>query len=572
MITSAEFNKFRGFARMRVQLAPNGYIVGPNSAGKSTVIESVALAEMCLQRARRQNPTLRVDHRGTSRKAFVLPRVDDDDAEDPVRYEFGQDEAYVGIRWEGGPSIHMVWPEETEEAEGGFFYLELDEGIQPRNTAAVRDAFPPVAVIPVVTPLDRVEELKNVDYIKSKSSSRLASRHFRNHALQMQRNNEWEDFKEFARPWLPEIELLRVELDATANRLNIFYLETGSRVPKELAWAGDGMQIWLQLLWHAFRSKGTRTLLLDEPEVYLHPDLQRRLVRLLDGLGTQVILASHSADVIAEAPADDVVWVDRKAGIARKAKSTQTLSALSASLGSSYNLSLARSLRSQLVLASDCEDMQLIRLLAQRVGATKLASEHAVNLVQLRDVRNWEETTFLGRAIRELLPDRLPALVLLQGGQRPDSINRQLVENLTAPRNTVRVLTMAEFDNYLMNPDVIARVSGAAPEAIYDRLDEALTSLYQRSKAAFVAAELRILGASAETLTAAERDFETAWLEREQRLRLVKGSQVLRSINVWLEAEGYRTVTPRELAKALKPTEIANELFDLLFEIEEQIQ
>ena len=68
----------------------------------------------------------------------------------------------------------------------------------------------------------------------------------------------------FCKPWLPEIELLDVSLAHLANRLAVFYSEAGSRVPKELAWAGDGIQIWVQLLWHLFRAREATTIVLDE--------------------------------------------------------------------------------------------------------------------------------------------------------------------------------------------------------------------------------------------------------------------------------------------------------------------
>ena len=35
--------------------------------------------------------------------------------------------------------------------------------------------------------------------------------------------------------------------------LDLFYSESGSNKPKEIFWAGDGMQIWLQLLLHVYR-------------------------------------------------------------------------------------------------------------------------------------------------------------------------------------------------------------------------------------------------------------------------------------------------------------------------------
>ena len=558
---------------MRAELVPHAYIVGPNSAGKSTVLEAIGLAEQCLRIARRKVPSMAVAHSGRRWRGFPLPSSVYDE-EDPVRHDFGSEETRVSVQWTTGARIHMVWPEVKEDEERGYFYLEEEDGTQPRNLPTIRSLFSAVTIVPVVTPLDRVEELKNPAYIEKLSSSRLASRHFRNHALLMSQAGEWTSFKDFCRPWLPEIELLDVNLNAMANRLAVFYSETGSRVPKELAWAGDGIQIWVQLLWHLFRAKDATTILLDEPEVYLHPDLQRRLVRLLDGMAAQIILASHSADVIAEAPPEGVLWVDRRLGGSRRAKSQQSLSALSASLGSSYNLALARSMRARLVVASDCEDLRVIRLLAKHVGAATLANEHAVSLVQLRNVRSWSDTEYLGESLREVLPPKLPAVVLLQAGNRPTAANDRIVKRLTAPGVTVKVWgPRTEIENYLLDADTIARVSGAAPEVIAIKIAEACAHLRDATRAAFISEWVASAseGHGTEALAKAEHRFDELWKNHARRQELVRGTHVIKELNIWLESGGYRPISAHRLAKAIRTTSLAPEVMQILFGIDELV-
>lgn len=559
---------------MRAELAPHAYIVGPNSAGKSTLLEAIGLAEQCLRTARRKLPTLMVAHNGCRWKAFPLPTSAEGE-EDPVRHNFGKEETRVSIHWATGARIHIVWPEVKEdEEERAYFYLEEKSGAQPRSLVTTRALFSSVTIVPIVAPLDRVEELKDPAYLERHSSSRLASRHFRNHAWLMSKTDQWASFKDFCKPWLPEIELLEVSLHAMVNRLVVFYSETGSRVPKELAWAGDGIQIWVQLLWHLFRAKDATTIVLDEPEVYLHPDLQRRLVRLLDALPAQIILASHSADVIAEAPPEGVLWVDRRLGGARRTKSQQALSALSASLGSSYNLALARSMRARLVIASDCEDLRVIRLLAKHVGATTVANEHSVSLVQLRDVRNWADTDHLGESIREVLPQKLPAVVLLQGGHRPKTTNDEIVKRLTAPGITIKIWCRAEIENYLLDPDTVARVSRAAPEVLAFRIAEAFSRLREMTRAAFISEWVASAqeGYGRETLIKAEQLFDALWAENAHRQELVRGTQVIKDLNNWLEADGYRPISAHLLAKATRPQSLAPEVLDMLLGIDDIVR
>lgn len=570
MIKFAEFVRFRGFDHMRADLMPHAYIVGPNSAGKSTVLEALSLAEQCLRVARRKSPTSVVMHRGERWKAYSLPPSLEDE-EDPVRHDFGNAETRVSIHWSTGGSIHIVWPEVKEVEEKGFFYLEDRQGTQPRSPAATKALFTPITIVPIVTPIDRIEELKNPEYVEARTGSRLASRHFRNHVLLMSRTDDWENFKEFCKPWLTEIELLDVSLAPLANRLAVFYSETGSRIPKELAWAGDGIQIWVQLLWHLFKARDSTTIVLDEPEVYLHPDLQRRLVRLLDGFSAQIILASHSADVISEAPPEGILWVDRRLGGARRPKSHQSLSALSASLGSSYNLALARSMRSRLVVASDCDDLRVIQLLAKHVGATSVASEHAVSMVRLQNVRGWSTNGHLGETLREVLPAKVPAVVLLESGNRPPFANDALADRLTTPGVTVTVWNRVEIESYLLDSQTVARVSGAAPEVVLLKIVEAHASLRESTRAAFLSEWVAFApeGKGAEVLLRAEEHFDYLWMDSSRRVELVRGTQVIKALNVWLEGEGYRPVTAYLLAKAIRAPALAPEVLDVLLGIDD---
>jgi len=49
----------------------------------------------------------------------------------------------------------------------------------------------------------------------------------------------------------------------------------------EISWMGHGLQMWLQTMWFLARSRAAKVVMLDEPDVYMHPDLQRRLIRFL---------------------------------------------------------------------------------------------------------------------------------------------------------------------------------------------------------------------------------------------------------------------------------------------------
>jgi predicted ATP-dependent endonuclease of OLD family len=66
------------------------------------------------------------------------------------------------------------------------------------------------------------------------------------------------------------------EVDATHEqaRLHMFCLE--ERISREIFWAGFGLQVWCQMLTYILQSDNRSLLLIDEPDIYLHSDLQRQ--------------------------------------------------------------------------------------------------------------------------------------------------------------------------------------------------------------------------------------------------------------------------------------------------------
>lgn len=569
MLTYVDFVRFRGFRQLRVNLAPHAYIVGPNSAGKSTVLEAIGLAERCLRAARRQKPSLYFSASGRGRRAYPLPPAVDQE-EDPVRFDFGREQTSVSVTWDSGGRISIVWPQEGDDEVRSHFFLEDEDGAQPRTPGAVRDLFPPVTVFPVVTPLDRVEELKSPEYVQQHTATRLASRHFRNQCLLMSRRGEWDGFKEYCRPWLHEIELQDVVMSFDVNRLGVFYTEAGSRVPKELAWAGDGIQIFVQLLWHAFRAGDAKTIVLDEPEVYLHPDLQRRLVRLLDGLSAQIVLASHSADVISEAPRDGVVWVDRRGVGAQRARSQRTFSALSESLGSSYDLALVRSMRTKLVVACSCDDVRMLRVLARNIGAANLCNEQLVNIVQLRELPNANTGAELSAALREVLPKDIPAVVVMQPGYRPAGVDNAMLRTLAEPGIRLVFWSLPELENFVLDSQGISKVSGAAPESIDLHIAEACSGLRDSTRSEFVSSWVRNAenGKAHEALLSAEQAFDALWSDPSCWADLVSGRKVIDSLNGWFERDGYKPISGFSLAKVSTTRSLSPDLIALLTEMD----
>jgi hypothetical protein len=216
------------------------------------------------------------------------------------------------LEWKSGARLVAVWPEGDDD-DLGFFHLIQPSGYPVMDPKQAKASFPPLGVIPILGPTEHSERLLAEGYVKQNIAGRLSSRHFRNQLRLLHEAQMMDDFFDWAKPWLSEVQFDRFGQHISEEGLIIetYFYEEGSRVPKEIVWAGDGIQVWLQILYHIHRVRDCSTIILDEPEVYLHPDLQRRLVHLLESTGRQVIVATHSAEMIAESDGRLTTIVDR---------------------------------------------------------------------------------------------------------------------------------------------------------------------------------------------------------------------------------------------------------------------
>ncbi len=105
---------------------------------------------------------------------------------------------------------------------------------------------------------------------------------------------------------------------------------------------GHGLQMWLQVLWFLVRNENSPTIVLDEPDVYLHADLQRRLMRLVQRSHQQVIIATHSIEIMAEAQPSSILTINSSKSKSRWVASQKGVQKVIDSIGGVHNIQLAR--------------------------------------------------------------------------------------------------------------------------------------------------------------------------------------------------------------------------------------
>jgi predicted ATP-dependent endonuclease of OLD family len=572
MLQRLSVQSFMAFERFRLDLRGDAFLAGPNNAGKSTLIAAIRAAAQMLRIAMRRNPTESfLDGREeVLGYAFSDAQVGLDTAN--LRHEFREVETRLSARFRNGSVVTAVWPK-AEDAEA-FFYLQQGRS-SINNVRQARDAFPDVGTIPVLAPIENEEELLTTKYVRDNLDGRLASRHFRNQLLLISDASSGEDldaFLEFARPWLSEIEIKELSQHAGERNvvLDLYYTEPERRAMKELTWAGGGLQIWLQLLLHVFRLRDRDVIVLDEPDVFLHPDLQRRLVWLLESLPAQTITATHSSEVLVEASPGSVVWIDKTRRSSVSSPTDSELSDLTRSLGTQFNIRLARALRAKCVLFVEGKDAKTLRQFARAIGAPRVANERGIAIIPLQGFDNWTHIEPFAWMSEALLEQSVEVFALLDRDYRPESECRALRDRLRKVNVYCHVWRRKELESYLLETATIARLTGAGEPWVEDALASAAEQQEDEVFAQITAGAIRRFRHDQKTqaITEARKLFREAWQDRTGRKWLAPPELVLHGLNRRLADAGFSTTSFEALARQISADELAPEVAGFLERIE----
>jgi energy-coupling factor transporter ATP-binding protein EcfA2 len=400
---------------------------------------------------------------------------------------------------------------------------------------------------------------------------RLSSRHFRNQLLILKQLNKLQAFFDFANEWTSDLRLTDLRVSSDGTGIDVFYVEGQRRLERELAWAGDGMQVWWQILHHVFRNADLPTIVLDEPEVFLHPDLQRRLARLLESTEKQVIVATHSSELLAEVDSKNIALVDRGTRSARKIKTNSGLLGIADQIGSRFNLGLARALRSRVVLFLEGQDAQLLRIAARIADLPAIDKESGVAIVEMDgfsphvhvEAFEWLCADYLASAVK-------PYVVLDRDYKSEVQLDRVKARfgKLQIP---VHIWARKEVESYLLQPPLIARKSGITVTDVEKLLDEVTEDLKAEvlSQVASHAMEAEA-GPKMDKATILLRTtagFESSWGDRNFRLARSPAKLVLAGLNRRLQSSGRKAVTFPALAKVQHVDEVDPEILKVLREI-----
>ena len=572
-ITSVSFQHYKGLGRYSLSLDHVNVLTGANNSGKSTIIGAFRVLAVAMRTARSRKPERFSinDHHflGYSIKETLLPISLENVA---TNYEDG--ESRVSFRLSNGNRLDLHFSAQ------GCILVPTTTGAAVTSPTTFKSNFPiELAVVPVLGPVEHREELREQETVTASLSTHRASRHFRNYWY-----HNPEGFEEFAglvaSTW-PGMEIRTPERTGM-RELSMFVSE--DRFDRELYWVGFGFQIWCQLLTHLHRASKASLIIVDEPEVYLHPDVQRRLLGVLKEAGPDVMLATHSTEIIAEADPADIVLIDKNKFSAERIRDVAGVQKAMNVLGSQQNITLAALARNRRVMFVEGDyDFSLLRRFAKQRGMGDLAASLGLTAMPSGGFGSWQRITALADGIAQALgAELLIGAIYDRDYFCEDQIN-EVLSKLQKSLKFSHVHRRKEIENYLLMPTVLDRViargiadrrakglNAQDPEqSAEDLLLEVTNELKDDAEQQYVSRysdyhhkhskrDLSTLLKEATNL------FRTRWKEPGQRWELVSGKEALRRLRERIQTALGLSLTDAKVIDAMRQEDFSGDLLELL--------
>lgn len=580
-ITSVEFREFKAFRHYSVKLQRMNILVGPNNCGKSTILGAFRALVAGIRRARARNPERLLAPDGLEWGYTISPDTLPISIEN-VHTDYAEKDTTVKFRLSNGNRLVLYFPHEEDR---GCILIPQTDGKPISSTTAFRKAFPiTIAMVPVLGPVEHDEVILAEETVRRDLATHRASRQFRNHWYHYP-----EGFDEFARIVSKTWPGMAVEaprrVDSVSNKLVMFCLE--KRIPRELYWAGFGFQIWCQLLTHVARAGDDTVLIIDEPEVYLHPDVQRQLLGILRDLGPDIIIATHSTEIMADADPSEILLIDKSRRAAERLRDVEGVQAAMDLVGSVQNITLTQLARNRRVLfVEGLNDFRILRRFAHRLCLVELSSGIDLTPVESGGFSSWERIRSLSWGLERTLGASLHIGAIFDRDYWcPEEVNAILAE-LNLHLDFAHIHARKEIENYLLLPDVLERALKKALDERARRTREVMTqsesvcSILERitvplrnpSQAQYIAKRTDYFGHSRRdhaTITAETIElFDAKWEDIHTRMEIVPGKDVLRAFREDVQSKYSISLTDYRIIDECKLQEIPLDLIELLNRLE----
>lgn len=565
MLKKVHLKNYRCFENSEISFRDISIIVGRNNAGKSTIVEALRLLSAVAQkfkRAQYDSPPHILELPAVTKGIKVNINYLNIDLRSVVN-QYREDEgkfAEIEAMFSNNVNIHIYLTSQIF-----FATIEVNKQLIRSRAAAIKAPDIQLFIMPQIGLIREDERKLSPDTVNAHMSTRLSSRHFRNQLLLYK--NHFKEFAEVAQSTWPGLRISNLEYIADEDKIELLVYD--SDFAAEIGQMGSGLQMWLQMVWFISRCPIEATIVLDEPDVYMHPDLQQKIFKIVQHKFRQTIIATHSVEIISLVRPNQIVTIDKKSRKMQYADSYHAVQNLVDNLGAINNLSLIRLGGARKCVFVEGKDIKLLSKFHEILYPESNESLEQLPAVSLGGWSRFNEALGAARLFYEQTRGEIKTICVLDRDYHSDFEINTLLQCAEENHLQLHIWERKELENYILVPQAIFRLTGQAEEnyATFRKLlTEELEALKSKTLGCFldqISHNNRNKEPST-NLSQATAELEKRWGTLENILSVCNGKDLISLINDWIRKQYHRSSSRTKLLDALTPNDICDEMKEVI--------
>jgi len=353
------------------------------------------------------------------------------------------------------------------------------------------------------------------------------------------------------------------------NTIRCFFKE--GRFDRELCWAGQGLQVWFQIVAHLVRLRYTAILVLDEPEINLHPEKQNDLIRLLREYHSgSVIVATHSVELMNNVSVSHILHVEKSRSQPRikATKDRAYLDVVRSRIGSNFNLIASQfEVFDRIIFTEDTFDFNILMAFAESLGR-RISSFN----IPLHGFSEYRKAFFYREAYELLIGRDVPYSMLLDRDYYPEAYLNTVRQEMTKGGIHTTFTPGKEIENCFLLPSVLRKIF---PKELWDDFQTFWDNVFETEHldcyGSFLTLHAKFITPRLDTKSVTTRYtpvFNKIWNDHAMRHLIICGKKALQSVRGFYRERCGKNLTQGLLVAAAvsgakaKIEELVAQVFD----------
>ena len=550
----------------------NNIIIGENNAGKSTLLEVLRIINNAIEKLKvKYYNSSKIEYGlGIGYKGIYMDLEELDIETENIFYKYEEKPIEIVARFANEVEINIYILDKNRV----FAFADI-VGVNIKSNVKFKELFKDkMAILPQISLLKKEERIIQERNTKKNINTKITSLHFRNEIL-LYKNQYPEIYKSYVNKitesWK---EIALEEIDVEEDFIYIIMRDYDFSI--EVGKMGAGVQMWLQMLWFFTKNMDSTAIILDEPDVYLHPELQKRIIKIAKEYNKQLIISTHSVEIISEVDKSEIIILDKHKDKTRFVHELFEIQDVLDKLGSSQIVKLVKLDKYNRIICVEGEDINLLNIWHKTLFPQSDISFNDVPSYKTGGWGSWDIEKIRAEKILKEREEYNFYYIYDKDYHSEKSIADRYSE-AQAKNINIHIWTKKEIENYLINLDVIYRKINKEKELVSkEKLREIINEICDETKEKVIGQYFNEACRQKENRSKEgftlfkeiEKIVNEKWEDWDFKLSVVPGKEVMKKLKNKIKMDYNVQLSNENIAKEFKKSEIPTEIAEVINKIE----